>query len=54
MEVRRRCVIMGNSEKVRGENSSGQAQWRRCRTSGMDTEAEDMQDDNRRDVGRRR
>ena len=50
----RRSRIMGMSYKVRGENSGGQAQWRRCKTTGIDTEAEETKDGNRRDVGQQR
>ena len=49
-----RSVIMGVAEKIRGEDSSGRAQWKRFGKTGMDTAAADMQDGNRRDVGRRK
>ena len=50
-----RCYgIMGIIDKVRREDSGGQALWQRCGTTDMDTTAEDMWDGNRRDVGRRR
>ena len=41
-------------EKVSGEDSGVQEQWRRCRTTGMNTAAEEMQDGNIRDVGQLR
>ena len=52
MEARCRCEIMGVADKVNGEYSSGQAWWRRCVTTGIDTVAEEMWDGNRRDVER--
>ena len=51
MEERQRCRIMGTEYKVSGEDSGGQAWWRRCGTTGIDTAAEEMRDVNRRDVG---
>ena len=54
MEARRRCRIMGVVDKVVVEDSDGRSRWRRCRTTGMDTAAEEMWEGNRRDVGRRR
>ena len=54
MEVQWICSMMGMAEKVSNEESGRQARWRRCRTTGMDTAAEDTQDGNRRDVRRRR
>ena len=41
-------------DKVGGEDSGGQARWRICGKTGMDMAAEDIQDSNRRDVGRQR
>ena len=38
---------VGMTDKVSGEYSSGQARWRRYRTTGMDTAAEEMWDGNR-------
>ena len=52
MEARWRCRIMGMSEKFSSEDSGRQKWWRRCRTTGMDTTAEDMREGNRRYVGR--
>ena len=49
-----RSGIMGMADNVSGEDSGGQTRWRRCGTIGMDTEAENMRDGNRRYVGRRR
>ena len=33
---------VGMAEKVSGEDIGGRARWRRCRTTGMDTAAEEM------------
>ena len=52
-EKRWRCGIMGMADKVSGEDSSGQAQWRKCGTTGIDTVSEEMQDGNGRNVGQR-
>ena len=54
LRVYRCSGIMDISEKVSCEDSSGRAQWQRCGTTGIDTEAEDMRDVNRRDVGQQR
>ena len=51
MEVQWRCGIMEMEDKVSGEDSSGQAWWMRCGTTGMYTAAEEMWDGNIRDVG---
>ena len=40
----RRSGRMGMADKVRGGDSGGQAQWRRCRKTGIDTTAEEMWD----------
>ena len=45
--------IMGMADKISGEYSGGRAQWRRCRTTGIDTAVEEMWYGNRRYVGRR-
>ena len=45
---------MGISDKAGGEEINGQARWHRYWKTGVDTAVEDMQDGNRRDVGRRR
>ena len=42
MEERQRCRIMGTEYKISGEDSGGQAWWRRCGTTGIDTAAEEM------------
>ena len=47
MEAQWRCRIKGMTEKVSGEDSSGRAWCQRCRTTDMDTEAEDMWDSSR-------
>ena len=54
LRAHRRFKIMGIADKISGEDSIGQEQWRRCGTTGMDTEFEKMLDGNRRYVGRRR
>ena len=54
MEAWRRFRIMGIADMVSGEDSSGRAWWRRYSTTWMDTAAEEMRDDNRRDVGQPR
>ena len=38
---------VGMVDKVSGEDSVGQARWRICRKTGMDTAAEEMWGDNR-------
>ena len=38
---------VGMEDKVSGADSSGRARWRRFRTTGMDTAAEEMWDGNR-------
>ena len=50
----RRSGIMGMADKVNGEYNSRRAWWRRCGTTEIDTAVEEIQDGNRRDVGRRR
>ena len=46
---------MGMADKVSvSKDSDGRSRWRRCRTTGMDMAAEEIQDRNRRYVGRRR
>ena len=47
MEARWRCRIIGMSDKAGGEDSGGQAQWRKYGKTGMDTVAEDIWDGNR-------
>ena len=48
-----RCSgIMEMADKISGEDRVGRAWWRRCRTTGMDTEVEEMRDGNIIDVGR--
>ena len=49
-----RSRIMGMADNISGGDSDGQSQWRRCRTTGMDTAVEEMWESNRKDVGRRR
>ena len=46
--------IMGMADKVSGEDIGGLAWWQRFGTTGIDTVVDEMQDGNRRDVGRRR
>ena len=38
---------VGIADNVSGEERSGQARWRICTTTGMDTEAEEMWYSNR-------
>ena len=47
MEARCRYRIIGLSDKVSGENIGGREWGRRFRTTGMDTEVEEMWDGNR-------
>ena len=37
---------VGMAYKVSGKDSGGKSQWRRCRTTWMDTEMEEMWDGN--------
>ena len=41
------------ADKVSGEDRGGRAWWRIFRTTGMDTEAEEMRDDNGYDGDRK-
>ena len=52
MEARLRCGLTRMANKVSGKDRGRQALWRRCGTTGMDTEAEKLRDGNRKDVGR--
>ena len=54
MEARRRCGIMVMADNSSSEDSGGRAWCQKCGIIEMDTAAEEMQDGNRRDVGRRR
>ena len=53
METRWRFRIIGTEEKVSGKDSGRRERRMICGTTDIDTAAEDMQDGNRRDVGRR-
>ena len=46
--------IMGMAEKISSEDIGGQARWRRCGTTDMDTAVEEIWDGNIRGVVRRR
>ena len=48
----RRYGVMGMADKVIGEDSGGRVWWLRCGTTDIDTEAKEMQDGNRRYLGR--
>ena len=50
----RRSGIMVMVDKISGVDSGGQALWRRCGTTGMDTTVEEMRDGNRRYLGQQR
>ena len=54
MEAQWRREIMGMEDKVSGEESGGRAWWRKRRTTGIDTAAEEMRDGSRRYVERQR
>ena len=45
---------VGMVDKVSSEDSGGSARWQRCRTTGMDTAAEEMWNGNRWDVRQHR
>ena len=47
MEARWRCRIIGMAYNVRGEDSGGRAWWKRCRTTRMDMEVEEIRYGNR-------
>ena len=46
MEARFMCGIIGTADEVSGEYSGGRARWRRCGTTGMNIEAEEMRNSN--------
>ena len=47
MEARCICRIIGMEDKASSDDSNGRAWWQTCRTTWIDTAAEEMWDGNR-------